>query len=430
MNERPEELRTLLLSIRRHKLFIAAFTLIACAAAGLWSLTIEPSYQATAVVSVAQSQAGRTGIIAQILGAVPSAGANYKAILVSRKLAADVRDSLRLEGKIKTKDGVVPKDQIPMLLQSKISVDAAEPGILKISYSSPTPEIARDVANAYVDALNDYVVENSALHATKYRRFVEKQLAKTEQELTSSEDTLKAFLQQNKMLKVDSELQEKVAKHNGYLLELESSDLALTAVKSKIDSYSEINPDKTVPVEILADSPVGVLRSQLLAKEMERAMLLQTWNDSHPRVLALQKDIDEIKTKLFAHIRLSSDNQIASLQVEKISLEAKKSGLNKLLSALDAELSSAPELTQKYIRIERKASTLSDLFKMLLTEYENARIEERKQADVLSILDPALLPGAPSWPKRKFILVMAFISALIASVFIAVITDYVRVKEQ
>ena len=57
------------------------------------------------------------------------------------------------------------------------------------------------------------------------------------------------------------------------------------------------------------------------------------------------------------------------------------------------------------------------LFEFMTRQYEMAKVDEAKQAQMIQVVDPALVPERRSWPPRTLLTVLAFILAAMAASF-------------
>jgi uncharacterized protein involved in exopolysaccharide biosynthesis len=70
------------------------------------------------------------------------------------------------------------------------------------------------------------------------------------------------------------------------------------------------------------------------------------------------------------------------------------------------------------------------LFEFMTQQYEMARVDEAKQAQVIQVVDPALVPDRRSWPLRTVLTLLAFIlGGIIASFWVILQSAYARKME-
>jgi uncharacterized protein involved in exopolysaccharide biosynthesis len=113
-------------------------------------------------------------------------------------------DILRIEG-----DGPqerLEKGRETLTGLTAISVDN-QTSVVTVSATTPYPELSAGVANLYVTLLNRFNLDTRSSNAQLRRQFIEERLVQAEDELTTGEEVLKGFLEQNRRFATSPELQ-------------------------------------------------------------------------------------------------------------------------------------------------------------------------------------------------------------------------------
>lgn len=76
----------------------------------------------------------------------------------------------------------------------------------------------------------------------------------------------------------------------------------------------------------------------------------------------------------------------------------------------------SPELTFEYERLQRQVTIKQEVFTSLRRSYEEARIQEVNDTPVITVIDQAVPPEKRSSPRRKLMVVVAFLLAGMISV--------------
>jgi tyrosine-protein kinase Etk/Wzc len=121
------------------------------------------------------------------------------------------------------------------------------------------------------------------------------------------------------------------------------------------------------------------------------------------------REIAEIELSLLSR-SLSPDNPIvrsATHQLEE---------LNKKIGAF-------PELGVEYFRLYRDFTVQQKLFEVIVPILEQARLEEQRDTPTLLVLDSPVQADRPHKPKKKIIVIVFFAISLIASIFIALVSE-------
>jgi uncharacterized protein involved in exopolysaccharide biosynthesis len=80
----------------------------------------------------------------------------------------------------------------------------------------------------------------------------------------------------------------------------------------------------------------------------------------------------------------------------------------------DMGLKDVPKAGLDYIRAQRELQYQQALYDLLLKQYQAARLDEAKEAAVIQVVEPAILPDQKSAPKRGSILLLFVLLGLFA----------------
>lgn len=146
-----------------------------------------PQQQASAAASMLQSL-GAIGGIACAAAEIKNLADQYVAFLQSRA----VQDALikRLDLQERYQQDFQESTRKTLAGMSKIS--ARKDGLITIAVEEEDPQIAADIANAYVDELSQLLSRLAVTEAQRRRVFFEKQLQQTKAKLVAAQQTLAA----------------------------------------------------------------------------------------------------------------------------------------------------------------------------------------------------------------------------------------------
>ena len=178
--------------------------------------------------------------------------------------------------------------------------------------------------------------------------------------------------------------------------DLDSSRSALNEFQQK---YKAIDLDRQTQLAI--ESAVN-LKVSLAENEIDLKIKEKSLSPSHPDVITLQRKVDEIKS------------QIKSLE------EGTENG-----SYLSLPVSEVPYLKSKLAELTGKVQLSQTLFEVLSQQYEQAKIQEKMDTPVISILDKAYPPEIAFKPQKRIIVTVSTVLAAIVAVFMALFMHYI-----
>ncbi|MFH1336352.1 MAG: GNVR domain-containing protein [Candidatus Zixiibacteriota bacterium] len=365
---------TVLVSYRR---FIFFNFVGVCVIVAIISLFLPRWYRATTTILPPQTESLNLGIASSLLGAASGLGSSYSlplmatpsdvfaAILKSRTVTEAVveKESLITAYQVKSKDAAIKE------LSSRVSVNVTSEGLITLSYEDRDRNRTADVANCFMQELDRVNRETSSSKAKNARIFIEERLAQTQKDLSSAEENLQKFQENNKTLVLDNQMK--------------------SAIQKAVD-----------------------LKSEMVSSEIELNVLGKTMSPSHPQIQSLRSRINEINRQL----------ELLEWGNQKEKPEEK--------TVLDVSFNQVPSLSLHLARLIREVKIQETVFELLTQQYEQYKIEENKDTPTVQVLDKAIPPERRARPKRAFLVVISGILSLFASVAFVFGQEYVKISRK
>lgn len=206
-------------AILRNRLRIALLIAVLCFGVAAYTLLRPRTYVSDASFSLQSSDSHRgSGIAAQFGLTLPSSDgsqspAYYVELLDSREIltaAAASQYSYKTDGRkvtgtlpqlydIDDRDSAVKYDRAVRRLRAAITSDKSrETGIVDVSVSAQSPELAQQLLTRLLQLLNEFNLKTRQSQAANERRFIEQRMAEIGVDLRAAEDRLQNFLQRNR----------------------------------------------------------------------------------------------------------------------------------------------------------------------------------------------------------------------------------------
>ena len=303
------------------------------------------------------SAGGLAGLAGSLLGAKNN-GALFVALLHSGTVSGHLMDRFGLQRVYHKRYREDTAKRLGRL--TKITEDPKS-GVITIAVTDETRERARDLAQGYLDELNNLVAKVNTSSAHREREFIEQRLNTVQAELQRAQLELSDFSSKNTTIDIKEQTRATVdagAKLEGQLI----------AGQSELDSLRQIYGDQNVRVR------AAEARNAILQRELQRANGQSTPDPDG-------KDVDA--------------------------------------SHPYPALRRLPELGVRWANLYRNVRIHETVFDLLSEEYETARIEEVKSIPTVSVIDVPQLPEKKSGPHRTLIVLIAtFLSLVITAVFL------------
>ena len=362
----------------KRKLIIGLIVIAAIIVSVIYALTLPPIYASTASILPPQEGGGAGGILSQLSGGlgglagsflgVQTPAGQWMAILKSRTIKETI---IQRFGLMKIFEAKTMEEAITTL-DGMVKISKSKEEVLSITAEDKDPKRAAVLANAFVEELDRV---NKGMVTTSGRRmrvFLEKRLNEAKIELAKAEESMKAFQEGNRAVKLD--------------------DQSRAIIEA-----------------------IGIVKGQLMAKEVELQTMLSYATSNNPQAEILKTQVEELTEKL---------RELG---------EGKKSPGNPSSQDIFIPTAKIPDLALQYARLLREAKVQQTLYELLTQQYEMARIQEAKDTPTVQVLDEAKVPELKSKPSKRQIVMLSTITAGFFAIFLAFFLEYiekVRVQEK
>lgn len=365
---------SLLWDRRRTLMRVAICSLLLSAAA---AFLIPKQYESTTRIMTPEQQGMSTAMLAALAGkAMPAAlgplansmlgmrdtGALFVQLLQSGTIEGSLVDRFDLQ-KIYWKR--YRQDTIKKLARRTEITQDRKSGIITIVVTDDNRQRARDMAQAYVEGLDDLLIKVNTSAARREREFIEQRLVTVQNDLEKAQVALGDYASKNSMLDIKEQ------------------------TKAMVEAGAK-------------------LQAQLIVARSEVDSLGQIYGAGNVRMRAANARVGELDRELKKLSGSSGEGGREDGQKE---------------DSLYPPLRELPILAVRWADLYRQVKTKETVFDLLTAQYELARIEEVKSIPSVRIIDP------PSWPEKKsfpprLIIILAFTSlAVFSTAMFLVVAD-------
>jgi capsule polysaccharide export protein KpsE/RkpR len=297
------------------------------------------------------SAGGLAGLAGSLLGA-KNTGALFVALLRSGTVSGHLIDRFDLQRVYHKR---YREDAVKRLGHLTKITEDPKSGVIAIAVTDETRERARDLAQGYLDELNNLVAKVNTSSAHREREFIEQRLNTVQAELQRAQLELSDFSSKNTTIDIKEQTRATVdagAKLEGQLI----------AGESELDSLRQIYGDQNVRVRAAG------ARIAILQRELQRANG-QSSTDSDAT--------DNDATHPYPALR------------------------------------QLPHLGVRWANLYRSVRIHETVFDLLSEQYETARIEEVKSIPTVGVIDVPGLPERKSGPHRILIVLISTLLSIV-----------------
>ncbi|MDI6740884.1 MAG: GNVR domain-containing protein, partial [Candidatus Edwardsbacteria bacterium] len=333
-----------------------------------------------------------------------------------------------------------------LVLQSLSVMSSRTTDIVSIVAETNHPQTAAAVANTAADAYIDFNLTISRGELAEVRKFLEQQLPVIERRLSTEENTLRNFRQNNQVVLLSEESRALLdgvsnfeAQYNSARIEHETLERRITYLRGQLDDQKKSLLDNLSRGS--SSAVVGGLRDDLNAMQVQMSTLLtQGFGAEASQVKELNRKINATKGRLKEELALMLQNEsstydplkmqsdlvtkILDLQVDLDAWSSRKQALKKVVDDYLAKLNRIPTKEVELARLTRQFELDENIYKMLMEKYEEARISEAGKLGNVRIIDRAEVPAAPVGPRRMVNIVFGALLGLCFGLGIALFLEY------
>ncbi|MBT9500179.1 MAG: chain length determinant protein EpsF [Burkholderiaceae bacterium] len=389
------------LSILRARKWVALLIFVLTVATTLViSLLLPKQYVASASVVVDMKQDPLSGAFPALM--LPAFMATQVDIIQSDRVAQKVVRNLKLTENPQIRqqwqeatDGKGSIEQwLAETFQKFLDVKPSrESNVISVSYKSPDPRFAAGLANAFVQAYLDTVLELRVDPAKQYSNFFDTRSKEAREALEKAQARLSAFQNEKGIIAND----ERLDVENNRLNELSSQLVALQALQAESGSRQSqaqgTSGDRLQ--EVLNNPIVSSLKVELARNEARLQELNAKLGDSHPQVVEIKANIAETKKRIDAEVGRVTGGVVISNTINRqrtaeirASLEAQREKVLKLKGVRD-----------EGSVIVRDVENAQRAYDAVLARLNQTSLESQSTQSNVNVLAQATPPAEPSSPK-------------------------------
>ena len=410
--------------LRRHKWKLLAFVIFCVAATLIVSARLTPIYEATASIDV--DRQAPAGILGQDAARLPGADADQFLATQIKTIQSDsvlrpVVEKFHLaahEGT--TLDGKLPSSRVqnaPVKLSSLKVTRPPNTYLLLLSYRSPDPELAANVANAVAESyiLHTYNIRFTA--AAGLSVFMEKQLDELKAKMERSSAALAGFEKDLSVINPE----EKTSILSSRLLQLNTE--FTTAQGDRVRKQAAFDSVKNGSLEAAQASTQGqqlrTLADRLDQAREKFAVVKTQYGGGHPEYKKALSDVTELETQ-FASLKTNIMQRVSLEYQEALNRETM---LKQAVADVKVEFDRINAHSFEYKAVKQEADADKGLYNELVHKIKEAGINSSFQNNSIRLSDPARPALAAVFPDLRMNGLLAFLFSSLLGIGVAVLAD-------
>jgi uncharacterized protein involved in exopolysaccharide biosynthesis len=253
---------------------------------------------------------------------------------------------------------------------------------------------------------------------------------RTESSLTANDMQARSLRQERVFLAAQLEQQRAQGTDSSSVRQLEDQYSRMRS------TYDESHPDMIALRRQIDSLKYGTsagsgtsLKSQLAVKKSTLAEARQRYGEDYPDVKKLQRDIATLEARIKSGERgdiemadgtavgMQLRTQINAIDSQLASLAAQNAELRAKMSGLEKNVTAAPQVEREYSNATRDLTIAREKYEQLLNRQMDAEVSESAivggRVDEFRLIQSPMLPAIPSKPQRLAILLIGLVAAVV-----------------
>jgi polysaccharide chain length determinant protein (PEP-CTERM system associated) len=431
-NTRQLNLDDYLAILRRRKWWIIVPALLGPMIAYAVSLKLPSRYTSQTLVLVEQQKVPDSFVKPVVTGVLDERLATMQEQILSRTRLEPIIDQF---GLYRDKQNLSVEDKLGLMRKAievtPLRSDGAPRGTMSgfyVSYTSSDAHLAQQVCGQLTSMFMSENVKVREERSQGTTKFIESQLRDAKANLDEQDEKLADF-KRRYIGQLPGEDQANFNMLASLNAQLDATTQALSQLQQN-RTYAEtmltgqLQTQQNLQGTGLVSASPDTLEQQLAKDQAMLSEMLSKYTETHPDVVRLKKDIEQLKSKMEAHASApptaplkEPKNGTESAQIQQ--LRAQLAGIEQAIHDKQKEQARVQQQIEKYQARIQLSPAVEAQYKSLTRDHESAQnfynellgkrnqsematdLERRQEGEQFRVLDPPNLPEKPTFPDRR-----------------------------
>ena len=359
----------------------------------------------------------------------------------------NLQQVLRMTDLDLTVDTDIERERLLQRIQERINIEPQQARLFLITYEDTDPKLAQKVVQSILTIFVERNLGNTRQDMDQSRRFIEGQIGEYEQRLRKAEAEVAEFKRGHA---------EELGSHEHYAQAVQNLEMQIHELSTELDAAAwkrdqlKLELART-PDTVTARTAGGKATSSPAARvaELQQKLneLLLRYTDEHPDVVATKRALAAAQAELArggsgdqsTAITLSSPNaayaqiekELQQVELDSVTVKQRLEASEKDLAEAKKRLADVPEVELQLAQMNRDYEVLRQNYSQLIERRESAKmamdIDNLTTGVEFRVVEPPVVPVAPSGPNRVLLLSGVLLGAVGAGIGLALLL--IRLKE-
>lgn len=315
------------------------------------------------------------------------------------------------------------RDWLAELLLRNLEVEPSRDSTLvNVSYTGNDPRFAATVANAFVQSYINMNLDLKIAPAKQTNTFFNEQIQTLKDNLERAQNRLSDYQRQKGIIATD----ERLDVESNRLNELSSQLLAAQA-----QTYDSVTRQRQVQEflakgqipdtspDILANPVIQSLKANLTQLEIKHNELSSKVGKNHPFYIATVAEMNGVKQKMMDEMKTIS----SALGSAAAIAQRREEQIRNAMAAQRAKVLEMKEVRDEQTVLLREVDNAQKAYDAAMGRMTQTRLESQTTQTNITVINEALEPLAPSFPKMTLNAILAFVLGSMLAVGFALLRE-------
>jgi polysaccharide biosynthesis transport protein len=337
-------------------------------------------------------------------------------VLHSRAIAERVVDKLKL------RQSFPGADPVAVLLGTVAVEPVPETYVVEVRITNNDPEDAALWANTLADVYMDYSIEGQVEAARRAYKWVNERLAETQTGMEQAQDKLLRASQGQDLYVPEgsvSAITTSITKLTEDHIQAQARRIELEAQLGEFQEARRRGRGTDAIPQVGGDAVVADMNGRIQVLTLELAKMRDKYKEGHPEVQKVQAQLKQLRQDRDARVAQIEEG----LRAEYRQLQRKEAELK---TAIDEHKGRAADQSLKMTELEslkKQADSAAGLYTVLLQKLNETNIAASIQNNNVRLLDRAVVPSAPVWPRKRQIALVGLMAGLLLGAGFVLLRD-------
>lgn len=307
-------------------------------------------------------------------------------------------------------------------LTDMVSVEGSKKSqLIKVSVSSADPKLAATVANAIADVYIEADMEARYKRTQKATDWMNSHLSSLKTKLEQSERALQTYREQHNLIDTkDLSLSGAASQLQTMLASLVEARSLRAQAKNNLDQVARARGNELSMPVIQRNPLVANLMGTVSDQERKVSELSNRYGNQHPKLIQAQAELKQAKRNL----QIQVGDVVNGLEREYEVARANESALAGAVAETKQGIQGTNRKEFELTTLERDVKSNRDLYDMFMGRLKETSTASDLQSVVARVVDPAIVSDEPVKPKKRMIVILAFVLSLMLGVAVAFLLEH------